>query len=60
MLLVGLVVALPVWYLSGYLWGKFVGSRWILPVPSLFGSEDRDQRFSSSSTRGSPRWAARA
>lgn len=42
-LLVGLVVALPVWYLSGYLWGKFVGSRWILPVPSLFGNEDRDQ-----------------
>jgi GntP family gluconate:H+ symporter len=42
-LLVGLVIAYPVWYVSGYMWGKFVGTRLVLPVPSLFGEIDPDQ-----------------
>lgn len=42
-LLVGLIVAFPVWYVSGYLWGKFIGGRIVLPVPALFGSVDEDQ-----------------
>jgi len=42
-LLVGLVIAYPVWYVSGYMWGKLVGSRLVLPVPALFGEIDPDQ-----------------
>lgn len=42
-LLVGLIIAYPVWYVSGYMWGKFVGARMVLPVPSLFGEIDADQ-----------------
>jgi GntP family gluconate:H+ symporter len=42
-LLVGLIIAYPVWYVSGYMWGKFVGSRLVLPVPTLFGEIDSDQ-----------------
>ncbi|TXK19526.1 GntP family permease [Homoserinibacter sp. GY 40078] len=42
-LLVGLVIAIPTWYLSGYLWGRFVASRFQIPVPDLFGTVDDDQ-----------------
>ena len=42
-LIVGLIVAFPIWYLSGYLWGKFVAKRLVLPVPALFGDIDADQ-----------------
>ncbi len=42
-LLVGLIIAYPVWHLSGYMWGKFIGNRIVLPVPSLFGEIDPDQ-----------------
>lgn len=42
-LLVGLVIVFPVWYVSGYLWGKFVAARIPLPVPALFGELDQDQ-----------------
>ena len=42
-LLIGLVIAFPVWYVSGYLWGKFVAARIPLPVPNLFGELDEDQ-----------------
>ncbi|WP_129336468.1 GntP family permease [Cellulomonas endophytica] len=42
-LLVGIILAFPVWYVSGYLWGKRVGDRYPLPVPALFGSIDEDQ-----------------
>lgn len=43
-LVVAIVLAVPVWYLSGYLWGTFVGKRFILPVPALFGSTDDDRQ----------------
>lgn len=42
-LLVGILIAFPLWYGTGYLWGKFVAARYILPVPALFGSIDDDQ-----------------
>ncbi|WP_203137893.1 GntP family permease [Microbacterium sp. JZ31] len=42
-MLIGLVVAFPAWYLSGYLWGKFVNSRYPMIVPPLFGATDEDQ-----------------
>lgn len=42
-LLLGLVIAFPTWYVSGYLWGKFVNSRHPLIVPPLFGAQDDDQ-----------------
>lgn len=42
-LLLGLVIAFPTWYLSGYLWGKFVNKRYPMIVPALFGEKDDDQ-----------------
>ncbi|MCM3660452.1 GntP family permease [Georgenia satyanarayanai] len=42
-LVVAIVLAFPVWYLAGYLWGTFVGKRFILPVPALFGTDDDTQ-----------------
>lgn len=42
-LLIGLVVAIPTWYVTGYLWGRFIGQRIQLPVPDLFGAVDEDQ-----------------
>jgi gluconate:H+ symporter, GntP family len=41
-LLVGVIIAFPLWYVTGYLWGTYVGRRYILPVPALFGSVDND------------------
>ncbi|MEX5236829.1 GntP family permease [Kocuria arenosa] len=42
-LLIGLLLAFPLWYVSGYLWGKRVGMKFVLPVPGLFGEIDDDQ-----------------
>lgn len=42
-MLVGIIIAFPTWYLSGYLWGKFVNSRYPMIVPALFGTTDEDQ-----------------
>ncbi|WP_152352393.1 GntP family permease [Brachybacterium subflavum] len=39
-LLVGLIIAFPVWYVSGYLWATFVNKRTPLLVPDLFGTDD--------------------
>ena len=42
-LLIGLIVALPTWYLSGYLWGQYLGKKYPLPVPELLiGSRAED------------------
>ena len=41
-LLVGIILVGPVWYVSGYLWGRYVGKRYDLPVPELFGSTADD------------------
>ncbi|WP_221585324.1 GntP family permease [Microbacterium sp. G2-8] len=42
-LLLGIIIAFPTWYLSGYLWATFVNKRVPLMVPSLFGALDEDQ-----------------
>ncbi|MBF0815106.1 GntP family permease [Microbacterium paludicola] len=42
-LLLGLVLAFPVWYVSGYLWATFVNKRYPMIVPALFGVKDDDQ-----------------
>jgi len=38
LVLVGLVVALPTWFLGGYLFGLYAGKRFELPVPELLGA----------------------
>lgn len=42
-LLIGIVIAYPLWHVAGYMWGKFVGQRTMVPVPTIFGSLDEDQ-----------------
>ncbi|GGD35804.1 gluconate transporter [Microbacterium faecale] len=42
-LLVGMIIAFPTWYLSGLLWGRFVNKRIPMAVPALFGTSDDDQ-----------------
>ncbi|AXA95395.1 GntP family permease [Microbacterium laevaniformans] len=39
-LLIGIVVALPTWYLTGYLWAKFTDKRIPLAIVDLFGGRD--------------------
>ncbi|MET1035992.1 MAG: GntP family permease [Arthrobacter sp.] len=39
-LLIGLVVALPTWYVTSYLFGKWVGKKWNLPIPNILGQAD--------------------
>lgn len=34
-LLFGLLIALLTWYISGYMWGQFLGRKFPLPVPDL-------------------------
>ncbi|MES1952017.1 H+/gluconate symporter [Salinisphaera sp. S4-8] len=43
-LFVGVVMAFPLWYLSGYLWGRFAAARHPFGVTGagLFGAEDDD------------------
>jgi gluconate:H+ symporter, GntP family len=41
-LVIGLVVALPTWYLTGYLWAKFTDKRIPLAIVDLFGGRDVD------------------
>lgn len=43
-LLVGLILAFPVWYVSGYLWGKYVAAKFDLAVPTLFGKVDEEEQ----------------
>lgn len=42
-ILIGLVVALPTWYVSSYLYGMWAGRRWQLPVPELLGASPEEQ-----------------
>lgn len=46
LLFVGLVLALPTWWLGSYLFSKWAGHRFVLPVPELLGvsetAEDRE------------------
>ena len=44
---IGLIIALPTWYLSSYLYGKWCASKWMVGVPDLFSddtpAEDKKQ-----------------
>ncbi|MGK4219023.1 GntP family permease [Kocuria marina] len=39
-ILVGLICAIPTWYVSSYLFGKFSGRRINLPVPAILGKAE--------------------
>nr|WP_206030989.1 gluconate:H+ symporter [Rhodococcus sp. B10] len=40
-ILIGIVVAVPTWYIAGYLYGTFIGKRIDLPVPDLLSGGPR-------------------
>ncbi|WP_277208694.1 GntP family permease [Isoptericola croceus] len=42
-ILLGLVVAIPTWYVTAYLFGRFAGRRITLPVPDILGRADEAQ-----------------
>lgn len=42
-LLLGLVVAIPAWYVAGALFGKYAGRKWQLPIPTLLGEAKQKQ-----------------
>lgn len=44
-LLVGLIIAIPTWYITGYLLGQFLGRKFDLPVPDILsgGPENREE-----------------
>jgi GntP family gluconate:H+ symporter len=37
---IGLLIAIPTWYVTSYLFGLWAGKRWVLPVPELLGKAD--------------------
>lgn len=39
-LVVGLVLAIPTWYLGSYLFSKWAGHRFVLPVPEILGTDE--------------------
>lgn len=42
-LLLGLVIALPTWYVTSYLFGLWAGRKFVLPVPAVLGEVDGDE-----------------
>lgn len=42
-LLVGLLLGIPTWYVSAYLFGKFTGRRFHLPVPEILSGGDVEE-----------------
>ena len=41
-LLLGLIIALPTWYATSYLFGLWAGRKFVLPVPAILGEIDKD------------------
>lgn len=39
-LIVGLLLAIPTWYLGSFLFAKWAGARFVLPVPEILGTDD--------------------
>lgn len=39
LVIVGLIVAIPTWIIVGYLTGLWMGRKWNIPVPALFGED---------------------
>ena len=42
LILIGLIVALPTWYVTSYLFGKWAGNRWNLAIPAILGEADAE------------------
>jgi len=42
-LLFGLIVAIPSWYVAGHLFAKFAGKRWVMPIPTILGEAKQKQ-----------------
>lgn len=42
-LILGLVIALPTWYVTSYLFGLWAGRKFVLPVPAVLGEIDGDE-----------------
>ncbi|GAB3552745.1 GntP family permease [Arthrobacter tumbae] len=40
--LVGLIAAIPTWYVTCYLYGLWMGKRIVLPIPALLGQADEE------------------
>jgi GntP family gluconate:H+ symporter len=43
-LAIGFLVAVPTWYVTAYLFGKFMGRRIELPVPAILGEADEEAK----------------
>lgn len=41
-LILGLIIALPTWYVTSYLFGLWTGKRFVLPVPAILGEMNED------------------
>ncbi len=39
-IMIGLVAAIPTWYVTSYLYGLWAGKKYVLPVPDLLGRAD--------------------
>jgi GntP family gluconate:H+ symporter len=42
-LIVGLIIALPTWYVTSYLFGLWAGRKFVLPVPAVLGELDGEE-----------------
>lgn len=41
-LILGLLIAIPTWYVTSYLYGVWAGKRWNFPIPTLLGEADAE------------------
>ncbi len=39
-MIIGIIVALPTWFVTSYLYGIWAGKKWDLPIPSILGEAD--------------------
>ena len=47
-IILGLVLAIPTWYVTSYLFGVWAGKRWVLPVPEILGGgKDEDGKHAA-------------
>ncbi len=49
-LICGILIAIPAWYLCGYLFGLFIGRRFDVPVPTILSAGGDDEYASFKST----------
>lgn len=51
-LILGLIVALAAWAVVGYAFGRWVGNRYVFPVPTILGDAGKDNEFESAPRLG--------